>query len=422
MSGRFEHPFSSSPATFNFSGADYIAKLTTSGTLVWAENSSDETSYNFDTDDAGNLYFTNWNHLWNTDWFTHIIKWDSNGNEIWVSTVSSTSFINTRSLLVTDLGIIYAAGVFTGTADLDPTPGTSIFTSLGGSLNDDAFTYKLLPSCASSPHSFYDPIYVQVIADDPYCCSTAWDATCQSAYNTLLTQDCVESPYNSDDPIYVEVIQDDPFCCETEWDNLCQDAYDVYVEACADSPYEPDDPVYLQVIYEDPYCCNTAWDGICEGQYYDISVGATLEGSVTWNAACGIKPAVLQFYNPGSTTLEHTYNVSIYTSGQFLLEGAATGSFDIYLKVNGYLKKSIGTQTITANNQFSFGAITPGELTGDNQVNLLDFSVLGGAFGKTPGQSGYNALADINCDGNITVIDISIMSPLFGLTGDNPSL
>ncbi len=45
------------------------------------------------------------------------------------------------------------------------------------------------------------------------------------------TDDCYSvanglSPYSQDDPIFQEVIANDPWCCNDGWDSICQDAYD----------------------------------------------------------------------------------------------------------------------------------------------------------------------------------------------------
>ena len=50
---------------------------------------------------------------------------------------------------------------------------------------------------------------------------------------------------------------------------------------------------------------------------------------------------------------------------------------------------------------------TPGDLTGDHQVNCDDANLIRAAFGKRRGQAGYNAAADTNNDGVVSVIDFA---------------
>lgn len=44
--------------------------------------------------------------------------------------------------------------------------------------------------------------------------------------NDCLTVQNGSSPYDGSDPIFVQVIAQDPFCCENDWDGLCQQQYD----------------------------------------------------------------------------------------------------------------------------------------------------------------------------------------------------
>ncbi len=91
----------------------------------------------------------------------------------------------------------------------------------------------------TSPYAADDSIFLQVIAQDSFCCTGNWDGVCQSLYDDLAgggnggidTLDCASilngsSPYGSDDPIFLEVIEEDSFCCTGSWDGLCQDLYD----------------------------------------------------------------------------------------------------------------------------------------------------------------------------------------------------
>ncbi len=345
-----------------------------------------------------------------------LLKLNSDGEFQWVESVPEEY----KRISLDNNGAIWVHGDLTGTRDFDPGPETYNLTP---SSSSSGFCVKLdIPNCASSPYSVHDPIWQQVIEDDPFCCGTSWDGACQDQYYDILLPTCAESPYNLDDPNYLDVIENDSYCCETSWDIICQEAYEYNLSECADSPFDADDPIYQQVIYEDPYCCNTAWDSFCSNTYQIISLGTNIAGSVTWNSACGVRAGSVKLYNPGTTHLVGQYPINILATGQFSIGQIAIGTFDIFIKINGYLQKSLANQTIDMNNQFSFGALTPGDLNSDNQVTVTDISILSGSFAKTPGQSGYNALADFNCDGNINVVDISILSGSFGLVGQQPPL
>ncbi len=130
-------------------------------------------------------------------------------------------------------------------------------------------------NCVPSPYLSSDPIYIQVIDLDPYCCDVEWDGICQDLYDALSNApDCVPSPYSIFDDFYLQTIQIDPSCCEIEWTALCEAIYDSLINvipACVPSPYASDDPIYLQVISQDPFCCEIFWDDLCQDQYNELA-------------------------------------------------------------------------------------------------------------------------------------------------------
>jgi Dockerin type I domain len=56
-----------------------------------------------------------------------------------------------------------------------------------------------------------------------------------------------------------------------------------------------------------------------------------------------------------------------------------------------------------------------GDLNGDCKVNIIDFSTVGGNFGRKIGDPAFNPNADFNNDGVINIIDFSLVGGAFGL-------
>lgn len=434
LTGSYNRYFEDSPI-HPFRGSSFIVKLNSTGSIAWEKYILSEFDGEYGlveglgitVDNDGYVYATGATYglasldlgegADEVEHNNYLVKYSPSGDFEWV--IGDIGLF--KKLSVSNNSSIWISGTFAGTTDFDP--GPDVYNITASAFTNGYLLNLGISNCVSSPYSVNDTIWQQVIENDSYCCGTEWDETCQNAYNTIEAQGCVESPYAYDDPIYLDVIQDDDYCCSVEWDGVCQEAYEAYLDDCAESPYDSNDPIYLQVIYQDPYCCSTTWDGICEESYDELSVGSTIEGSVAWNTGCGIRPAVLQLYNPGSTFLAHQYNVGVFFNGQFLIDqGGALGTFDVFLKVDGYLRKSIGTQTFGSANQFSFGALTPGDLNGDNQISVVDISLLSISFGKTADDEDFNILADLNCDGNVNVTDISLLGSSFGLVGASPPL
>lgn len=146
--------------------------------------------------------------------------------------------------------------------------------------------------------------YSIVIAEDPFCCNTSWDSLCQTSYegigglpnpdpacagapacDALPIGDVTACDYDTASAAYSAVIADDPFCCETAWDSLCQTLYegigglpnpDPACEVAGDCTVEvpvcaTDAAAVAEVQAEDPICCNDVWDDICQLSYDLIS-------------------------------------------------------------------------------------------------------------------------------------------------------
>ncbi|MDW8291411.1 MAG: dockerin type I domain-containing protein, partial [Armatimonadota bacterium] len=59
-----------------------------------------------------------------------------------------------------------------------------------------------------------------------------------------------------------------------------------------------------------------------------------------------------------------------------------------------------------------------GDIDGDNEVSLLDFSRLLAAFGSFAGEEQYDVDADLDGDGEISLWDLSWLLLHFGMAGD----
>ena len=59
-----------------------------------------------------------------------------------------------------------------------------------------------------------------------------------------------------------------------------------------------------------------------------------------------------------------------------------------------------------------------GDVDGDNEVSLLDFAALVGAFGTSRGSIGWDPNADLDGDGEVTLSDFGILVSNFGLSGE----
>lgn len=147
------------------------------------------------------------------------------------------------------------------------------------------------------------------------------------------------------------------------------------------------------------------------------SIPASLTGIFQWNSNCFERPGEVSVYQPGTAILIAHYDVVIQGSGGFLINYPVLGIHDILVKIDGYLPKGYPNVAIeNTANILDCGIFTAGELTGDSYINIMDASILSSWFGMNA-NSNFPQV-DLNCDGIISVLDISAFGNVYGLGGD----
>ena len=87
-----------------------------------------------------------------------------------------------------------------------------------------------------------------------------------------------------------------------------------------------------------------------------------------------------------------------------------------------------GAQTLATSGDFKLGSVdliqmgtqTTGDANNDNVVNIVDFNIIRGTFGKDVGGDGYDARADFTGDGPVNIRDYNLMRGNFGNSGVDP--
>jgi hypothetical protein len=117
-----------------------------------------------------------------------------------------------------------------------------------------------------------------VCAQDPYCCTAEWDATCVQEVDTLGCgfctglPDCCATGADCANPEIRECIcAVDSFCCAVEWDGRCVAMIDLAAcgtcadhDCCITGGPGCDDPVVEECVCTvDPHCCTDGWDRLC---------------------------------------------------------------------------------------------------------------------------------------------------------------
>lgn len=105
-----------------------------------------------------------------------------------------------------------------------------------------------------------------------------------------------------------------------------------------------------------------------------------------------------------------------------------TGTYDLYVKVRGFLRKKFDNVTITNG---TYGGLTAtllnGDINGDNTIDVADYAYISSNFNLTDADSTWervdaNLIApkdcDLNGDGSIDIADYAIVSENFNREGD----
>ncbi|MEM3646897.1 MAG: M14 family zinc carboxypeptidase [Thermofilum sp.] len=155
-----------------------------------------------------------------------------------------------------------------------------------------------------------------------------------------------------------------------------------------------------------------------------ISINWVLGASVIVNfQISGTNPYSAQFtitfYEQGTQNivLTKTFSCPSNSSG-FTLSDIPPGTYDIRLKERQCLSgKLYGVNIGSGSTALNFGSLRLGDINNDDRVNIYDFSILAGSYGKSQGQAGFVQSADLNHDNTVTIYDFSILAGNYGLSG-----
>jgi hypothetical protein len=159
-----------------------------------------------------------------------------------------------------------------------------------------------------------------------------------------------------------------------------------------------------------------------------VQTVALLVGHVTWQGRPAQPNALQQV--PITLSLQLGGNITNYpgqntdASGFFTtsVSGLVSGTYNWRVKGPLHLA-NCGTVPLTGAPQTNqeMGQMRTGDANDDNLINVLDFNVVKGTFGKSPGDPGYDARGDFNGDGLVNILDFNLIKQNFG-TGGCPAL
>lgn len=119
----------------------------------------------------------------------------------------------------------------------------------------------------------------------------------------------------------------------------------------------------------------------------------------------------IKLYSAGGTSLVGELSVSPDTAGKITVPAGITltsGLYDILVKTPRYLQKRLSNTTLNSNAVITLPILLMGDLDNNNNINALDWTSVVRDWGTN------NANSDLNGDGLVNSIDISLMHNNWG--------
>lgn len=145
-----------------------------------------------------------------------------------------------------------------------------------------------------------------------------------------------------------------------------------------------------------------------------------LIGTFMWDANCTSRAGTVSFYQLGTTQLVTRYDIVIENNGHFLVTDPLVGAYDMIVKVKGCLPKGFKNMEIASDetNFLEGGMLRRGEVSNDSFVNFVDVSMVNTFFNQAIPTGSPMKYLDLNCDGVVSIVDISVINYSFGMVGD----
>lgn len=122
---------------------------------------------------------------------------------------------------------------------------------------------------------------------------------------------------------------------------------------------------------------------------------------------------------PSGGAVAETTTAILDANGDYVVATALPpGNYDVYIKDTHWLRRKVSIALAGTGVNGVNALLLNGDVDGDNEVTIGDYSQLSAAFGSEPGDPNWNAEADLNGDDTVDIGDYAILSTNFGQVGD----
>ena len=126
-------------------------------------------------------------------------------------------------------------------------------------------------------------------------------------------------------------------------------------------------------------------------------------------------PLTADLYQNGVLVTQHTPTTT--TAGTFALPNIPQGEYTLWVKPPQYLAVAPSVNLNAPAVSLDAGTLKAGDADNSNLINTNDFTILSTSFGKTVGQTGYDARADFDGNNLVNVSDYSLLATNFNQVG-----
>jgi hypothetical protein len=103
----------------------------------------------------------------------------------------------------------------------------------------------------------------------------------------------------------------------------------------------------------------------------------------------------------------------------FQVAGGLDGYYDLVVKPNGAVSRERNSVRFFRGiaKSLTMGPFDEGDADGDDDVDATDLAILIPSYTRFAGHPGYDARADFNRDGTVSLLDFSLLAPTYHLAG-----
>jgi hypothetical protein len=145
--------------------------------------------------------------------------------------------------------------------------------------------------------------------------------------------------------------------------------------------------------------------------------GVQVSGQITLKGAVSSAQAITFAFRPTAGT-PFTRQQTLQANGAFSFNDIPGGTYTLHIKGSKWLARNVKVDASHGDVSGVNATLLPGDIDGDNKVNITDLGLLADSFGRSQGQTGFNPNADLNDDNKVDITDLGLLADSFGKVGD----